>query len=202
MNLYPKKYNKKLKIVSYKQIKIISGKWRGRKLFFRSYNNLRPTRNKIKETLFNWLNPFIQNSNCLDCFAGTGSLGFEALSRFAKSVTFIELNKNNINFLLKNKKQLQADNITIINKDILTITNEIKNIFDIIFIDPPFYKGLIYKSIQFLEKKQFLSNKSLIYIESESNLILVNVPINWELRHEKISGQVAYRLFYRKQNIK
>ncbi|CRK85754.1 Ribosomal RNA small subunit methyltransferase D [Candidatus Providencia siddallii] len=189
----------KLKTKQLLQIRVISGKWRGRKIILKNENNLRPTTNKTKETLFNWLTPVIQNANCLDCYAGSGSLGFEALSRFAKQTTFIELNKNNVQYLIKNKIQLQANNATVIKGSIFTVLNKINDIFNVVFIDPPFYKNLLYKSIQFLEKKQCLSDKSFIYIESEIDLILKNIPINWHLYRERVTGRVVFRLFIRYQ---
>lgn len=179
------------------QIRIIGGKWRGRKLPVRDSEGLRPTTDRIKETLFNWLMPVIRDARCLDCFAGSGSLGFEALSRFAQNVTFIELDKQNAQLLTENKARLQADDATVITNSSLTVLSQQGTPFDVVFIDPPFRKGLLNETIQLLEKHQWLADESWIYVESEAESPLTNLPANWQLHREKIAGQVAYRLFIR-----
>ncbi|AXO19854.1 16S rRNA (guanine(966)-N(2))-methyltransferase [Providencia stuartii] len=188
---------KKPQSASLGQIRIIGGKWRGRKLPVRDSEGLRPTTDRIKETLFNWLMPIIREARCLDCFAGSGSLGFEALSRFADSVTFIELDKQNAQLLTENKARLQSDNANIINGNSLEILGQNGTPFDVIFIDPPFRKGLLSDTIQLLEKNQWLADESWIYVESEAESPLTDIPTNWQLHREKIAGQVAYRLFIR-----
>lgn len=179
------------------QIRIIGGKWRGRKLPVRDSEGLRPTTDRIKETLFNWLMPVIRDAHCLDCFAGSGSLGFEALSRFAQSVTFIELDKQNAQLLTENKARLQADNATVITNSSLAVLSQQGTPFDVVFIDPPFRKGLLNETIQLLEKNQWLADESWVYVESEAESPLTDLPANWLLHREKIAGQVAYRLFIR-----
>lgn len=179
------------------QIRIIGGKWRGRKLPVRNSEGLRPTTDRIKETLFNWLMPVIRDARCLDCFAGSGSLGFEALSRFASHVTFIELDKQNAQLISENKTRLQADNANIINGDSMAVLNQVGSPFDVVFIDPPFRKGLLDETLSLLEKNQWLADESWIYVESEAESPLTNIPANWQLHREKIAGQVAYRLFIR-----
>ncbi|AIN65451.1 TPA: 16S rRNA (guanine(966)-N(2))-methyltransferase [Providencia stuartii] len=188
---------KKPQSASLGQIRIIGGKWRGRKLPVRDSEGLRPTTDRIKETLFNWLMPIIREARCLDCFAGSGSLGFEALSRFADSVTFIELDKQNAQLLTENKARLQSDNANIINGNSLEILGQNGTPFDVVFIDPPFRKGLLSDTIQLLEKNQWLADESWIYVESEAESPLTDIPTNWQLHREKIAGQVAYRLFIR-----
>ncbi|EKT60310.1 methyltransferase [Providencia burhodogranariea DSM 19968] len=188
---------KKPQSASLGQIRIIGGKWRGRKLPVRDSEGLRPTTDRIKETLFNWLMPIVRDARCLDCFAGSGALGFEALSRFADTVTFIELDKQNTQLLTENKARLQAENATIINGNSLMVLNQLGNAFDVVFIDPPFRKGLLNETIELLEKNQWLADESWIYIESEAESSLTNIPVNWQLHREKIAGQVAYRLFIR-----
>lgn len=188
---------KKPQSASMGQIRIIGGKWRGRKLPVRDSEGLRPTTDRIKETLFNWLMPIVRDARCLDCFAGSGSLGFEALSRFANSVTFIELDKQNSQLLSENKAHLQADNANIIQGNSLAVLAQTGTPFDVVFIDPPFRKGLLLETIQLLEKNQWLADESWIYVESEAESLLTNIPTNWQLHREKIAGQVAYRLFIR-----
>ncbi|ELX8377818.1 16S rRNA (guanine(966)-N(2))-methyltransferase [Providencia vermicola] len=188
---------KKPQSASLGQIRIIGGKWRGRKLPVRDSEGLRPTTDRIKETLFNWLMPIVREARCLDCFAGSGALGFEALSRFADSVTFIELDKKNVQLLSENKVRLQANNANIINGNSLEVLNKLGTPFDVVFIDPPFRKGLLNETIRLLEKNQWLANESWIYVESEAESPLTDIPANWQLHREKIAGQVAYRLFIR-----
>jgi 16S rRNA (guanine966-N2)-methyltransferase len=133
-------------------------------------------------------------SVCLDCFAGSGGLGFEALSRGAKNVTLIELNKAAAQQLEQNKTLLKADNITIENTNTLTYLEKCTQKFSIVFIDPPFRKGLIEQSIDLLNNN-LLETNALIYIEMESEEEIKSIPNNWQLLKEKKAGQVAYRLY-------
>ncbi|QCJ71368.1 16S rRNA (guanine(966)-N(2))-methyltransferase RsmD [Providencia heimbachae] len=191
---------KKPQTASLGQIRIIGGTWRGRKLPVRDSEGLRPTTDRVKETLFNWLMPVIREARCLDCYAGSGSLGFEALSRLADNVTFIELDKQNTQLLIENKARLQATHATVINNSCLSVLAQAGTPFDVVFIDPPFRKGLLNETVQLLEKNHWLADESWIYIESEAELPLTDIPANWQLHREKIAGQVAYRLFIRHLN--
>ncbi len=191
---------KKPQTASLGQIRIIGGTWRGRKLPVRDSEGLRPTTDRVKETLFNWLMPVIREARCLDCYAGSGSLGFEALSRLADNVTFIELDKQNAQLLIENKARLQATHATVINNSCLSVLAQAGTPFDVVFIDPPFHKGLLNETVQLLEKNHWLADESWIYIESEAELPLTDIPANWQLHREKIAGQVAYRLFIRHLN--
>ena len=175
-------------------IRIISGKYRGRKLPVLMSDGLRPTTDRVKETVFNWLMPYIQNSICLDCFAGSGGLGFEALSRGAQSVTLIELNKAAAQQLEKNKSLLQAKELTIKNANTLNYLEGCSQKFDVVFIDPPFRKGLIEQTINLLNNN-LLAADALIYIEMESEEAIQSIPENWQILKEKKAGQVAYRLY-------
>ena len=176
-------------------IRIIAGKHRGRKLPVLMSDGLRPTTDRVKETVFNWLMPYMQQSNCLDCFAGAGSLGFEAMSRGAKQVTLIELDKYAAKQLQQNKTLLNADNVDVHQTNTLiylaaTPTSE----FDIVFIDPPFRKGLTEEVIKLLENN-WLAKQALIYIEMEIENNQVLIPEHWSLLKEKSAGQVSYRLY-------
>ena len=118
-------------------IRIIAGKYRGRKLPVLMAEGLRPTTDRVKETLFNWLMPYIHGAIGLDCFAGAGSLGFEALSRGAAKVNLIELNKNAAKQLLANKQRLKSNDIEICNANVLDFLKTKTAIkFDLVFIDP------------------------------------------------------------------
>lgn len=175
-------------------IRIISGKYRGRKLPVLLAEGLRPTTDRVKETVFNWLMPYIHNSVCLDCFAGSGGLGFEALSRGAQAVTLIELNKVAAQQLEKNKALLQATELIVENTNTLNYLERCSQKFSLVFIDPPFRKGLIEKTINLLSNS-LLENDALIYIEMESEEAIQSIPNNWQLLKEKKAGQVAYRLY-------
>ncbi|MEW6993921.1 16S rRNA (guanine(966)-N(2))-methyltransferase RsmD [Colwelliaceae bacterium MEBiC 14330] len=189
------------------QIRIIAGKHKGRKLPVLMAQGLRPTTDRVKETVFNWLMPYIHQANCLDCFAGSGSLGFEAMSRGAAHVTLIELNKAAAKQLQANKSLIKADNITIYQDDALNFlrTSAIKieqrdnnhQAFDLVFLDPPFRKKLVEQSAQLLNNYGLL-DEALIYVEMEAESTQV-IPANWRLLKEKVAGQVVYQLYQYQQ---
>ncbi|WP_040977069.1 16S rRNA (guanine(966)-N(2))-methyltransferase RsmD [Necropsobacter massiliensis] len=180
------------------EVRIIAGRWRGRKLPVLNAQGLRPTGDRIKETLFNWLMPYITDARCLDCFAGSGSLGFEALSRNAKQVTFLELDKTVAAQLSKNLQRLQctAQQAQIINQDSLQFLNQPQNTphFDLVFLDPPFHFNLAEKAIDLLHRHNWLYPGALIYVETEKDKPL-HVPASWQPVKQKTSGQVSYRLY-------
>jgi 16S rRNA (guanine966-N2)-methyltransferase len=175
-------------------IRIIAGTYRGRKLPVLMAEGLRPTTDRVKETVFNWLMPYIQDSICLDCFAGSGGLGFEALSRGARQVSFVELNKSAAQQLHENQRLLKANNVSVIQSDALTFIKNNTTKFDVVFLDPPFRKGFVETTAQRLNDNS-LAEDALIYVEMESNNNDQQLPINWQLLKEKIAGQVAYRLY-------
>ena len=177
-------------------IRIIAGKWRGRKLPVHDIQGLRPTTDRVKETLFNWLMNDIHATNCLDCFAGAGALGFEALSRGAAHATFIEKDQQAAKQLQANKTLLQADNATIIHGDCLTTLPTFNQPFDLIFIDPPFRQQLAAQTIQLLESNQLLAPGALIYLETENELGEITLPSHWTLHKQKTAGQVSYSLYH------
>lgn len=175
-------------------IRIIAGKHRGRKLPVVLAEGLRPTTDRVKETLFNWLMPYIQNSRCLDCFSGAGSLGFEAYSRGAKHTTLLELNKVAAQQLKQNKQLLSAETLDVINTDTLTFLQKPTTQYDIVFIDPPFRKTLVIDTINLLEQG-WLANNAVVYLETEKELNNIAMPTHWQLLKEKTAGQVTYRLY-------
>lgn len=187
------KDNKKSKSTG--SIRIIAGKHRGRKLPVLMAEGLRPTTDRVKETVFNWLMPYMNQSHCLDCFAGAGSLGFEAFSRNAAQVTLVELDKNAAQQLHQNKALLNANNIEIHHQNALAFLSQTpQKGFDIVFIDPPFRQGLVEKTCQLLTNG-WLSENALIYVEMETDNEPFSLPINWSLMKEKVAGQVSYRLY-------
>ncbi|MBV8045501.1 16S rRNA (guanine(966)-N(2))-methyltransferase [Pluralibacter sp.] len=181
------------------QIRIIGGQWRGRKLPVPDSPGLRPTTDRVRETLFNWLAPYMVDARCLDCFAGSGALGLEALSRYAASATLLEMERNVAQQLQKNLATLKAANARVVNANTLTFLAAPGTPYDVVFIDPPFRKGLLDETLRLLESNGWLANDALIYVESEVENGLPPVPASWELHREKVAGQVAYRLYHRQQ---
>jgi 16S rRNA (guanine966-N2)-methyltransferase len=174
---------------------IIGGQWRSRKIDVLDADGLRPTPNRVRETLFNWLQADIFNAQCLDLFAGSGALSFEAASRGAKNVVQIENNVSACQILKSNAERLNATQIQIIQSDALSyLQKSPKNPFDVVFIDPPFGLDFVAQSCEYLEKNHWLSPYAKIYIETETNLTL-ELPENWQLLKSKTAGEVAYRLY-------
>ncbi|MGR5066171.1 16S rRNA (guanine(966)-N(2))-methyltransferase RsmD [Photobacterium sp. DNB22_13_2] len=178
-------------------VRIISGRWRGRKLPVHDVEGLRPTTDRVKETVFNWLAQDIIDSRCLDLFTGSGSLSFEALSRGASHVTMLELDKKAAEQLEINRATLEADNAKVLNTDSLAFLKQPGTPHDVVFIDPPFRKSLLDEVITLLEQNSWLSPHAVIYIEAEKEFGEPVTPAHWHLHREKTAGQVCYRLFER-----
>ena len=180
------------------QLRIIGGSWRGRKLSFPDVDGLRPTGDRIRETLFNWLAPDIQGAHCLDLFAGSGALGLEALSRGAESSVLLEKHAAAAQQLKANLQLLQADNGRVEQVDSLQWLAQQKpsHPFDIIFIDPPFALDLWATIATALEANHWLSDAAVIYLEAPRDAQL-QLPANWQLHRDKQAGQVSFRLYYR-----
>lgn len=180
------------------EVRIISGQWRGRKLAVLDAEGLRPTTDRVKETLFNWLMHDIDGATVLDCFAGSGSLAFEALSRHAKSATLIEREAAQARQLQHNISKLNCNNASVVQQDCISyLNNATATQFDVVFIDPPFRKNLALPCCQLLEQYNWLTDTALIYLETEKELTIAQLPANWRLLKEKIAGQLAYRLYQR-----
>lgn len=174
-------------------IRIIGGKWRSRLIKVPDSAAVRPTPNRIRETLFNWLMPHTLDAYCLDAFAGSGALGFEALSRGAKQVTFIDCDPHVIAQLKKTAEHLNANNAEFI---CAKFTHDIprKNPFNIVFLDPPFRKNLIPSCLEILNQHNILAPNALIYVEAEKEFGELLLPNGWSLQKQKIAGDVAYHL--------
>ncbi|WP_051921148.1 16S rRNA (guanine(966)-N(2))-methyltransferase RsmD [Porticoccus hydrocarbonoclasticus] len=183
--------------VARSQVRIIGGQWRGRKLQFNEVAGLRPTGDRIRETLFNWLTPWIDGARCLDLFAGSGALGIEALSRGAAEVTLIEKHPQAAENLRDNCARLKADDARIIQADTLVwlTNNSPDKPFDIVFLDPPFSSDLLQPCCELLQKPGLLATGSLIYLETDRYQPLPEISPTWELLREKTAGQVSYRLY-------
>lgn len=178
------------------QVRIISGQWRSRKLPIHDLEGLRPTTDRVRETLFNWLSVDIRGARVLDCFAGSGALGLESLSRYAEFALMFELQKSAANQLTKNLHTLNCTNAKVINGDSLQLLAKgTDQGFDVVYIDPPFRKGLAKQTIELLMTHNWLNNDALIYLETETDLTDLVIPTNWLPLKQKTAGQVSYRLY-------
>lgn len=179
------------------QIRIIGGKWRGRKLTVPSLPHLRPTPDRVRETLFNWLQEVIIGASCLDMYSGTGALGFEALSRGASHVVLVDASQEAV-VHLKAVMTVLGASATIYRAKAPFELKKPETPFNVVFLDPPFQQNLLMPSIQFLEEKGFLADEAYIYIEAPTLLSEAELPSNWALLKRKKAGQVAYHLVLRK----
>ncbi len=176
-------------------LRIIGGTWRGRKLHFLDVDGLRPTPDRVRETLFNWLQPVIAGAHCLDLFAGSGALGFEALSRGAASVVMVERDGNAVKQLRENITVLKTADAQIIQRDALAFLNSGDRApFDIVFLDPPYHQNQIDPCCASLEQHGWLAPHAHLYIETERSLAQLRLPASFTVTRDKAAGQVAYRL--------
>ncbi|MCA1896886.1 16S rRNA (guanine(966)-N(2))-methyltransferase RsmD [Shewanella putrefaciens] len=182
------------------QVRIIAGQWRSRRLPIQDLEGLRPTTDRVRETLFNWLANDIVNARVLDCFGGSGALALEALSRYASFAQIIELQRGAAIQLRENLQTLKCDKAEVLNADTLVVLQRgCEQGFDVVFIDPPFRKGLAEKTIQLLDTQGWLNDGALIYVEIESELTQLAIPSRWHALKEKNAGQVSYRLYQYQQ---
>ena len=177
-------------------IRIIGGEWRSRKLTVPDAQGLRPTPDRVRETLFNWLAPTIQGARVLDAFTGSGALFLEALSRGASTGVAIDANTNAVNNLRRNLALLQGDDAEVLRADSLHyLSNKAEQGFDIVLLDPPFHQDLLLSACQLLEDNNWLNKGAWIYTESEQAPSSLGVPSSWRLHREKHTGQVHYALW-------
>ena len=180
------------------RVRIIAGKWRSRVLTFPSVDGLRPTGDRIRETLFNWLAPNIVGANCLDLFSGSGALCFEALSRGAADCLALEKSPKALAALAENKTLFDAAELTLHRADTVAyLRNSPDKPFDIVFVDPPFDLNLLTETCTLLEKYQWLAVDSLIYCELSARHNNFAPPPNWRIVRSKAAGGVNYLLYSR-----
>ena len=178
------------------QIRIIGGEWRSRKLTVPDAPGLRPTPDRVRETLFNWLASYIGGARVLDAFTGSGALFLEALSRGASSGIALDLNTEAINNLRRNLELLDCDSAEVLRADALQyLSNTAERGFDIVLLDPPFHQDLLLTACQLLESNNWLNERAWIYTESEQAPSSLGVPNTWRLHREKHTGQVYYALW-------
>ncbi|MBL4583297.1 MAG: 16S rRNA (guanine(966)-N(2))-methyltransferase RsmD [Pseudomonadales bacterium] len=183
------------------QVRIIGGRWRSRKIEFPGANGLRPTGDRIRETLFNWLQQDVIGARCLDLFAGSGVLGIEAISRGAAHCTFIDNYEPACSSLQQQLSTLNAEpaQANVVRNDALNWLKTTKpvNQFDIAFIDPPFAQDISASCCELLEASTVLSDNALIYVETQRRPAGQQTPDNWQQLRSKSSGQVTYSLYQR-----
>ncbi|KAB7627361.1 16S rRNA (guanine(966)-N(2))-methyltransferase RsmD [Alkalilimnicola sp. S0819] len=181
-------------------LRIIGGHWRGRKLDFPATVGLRPTGDRIRETLFNWLQPLLPAARCLDLFAGSGALGLEALSRGASEAVLVERDRRAATLLRENIARLGADRAQLVQADALGFLRGPARPFHLVFLDPPFDSDIIAPCCQRLEEGGWLSADARIYLEQPAKRPLPPLPASWHLLREKRAGEVAYYLAAREHS--
>lgn len=180
-----------------RSLRIIAGQWRGRKIQFADVDAIRPTPNRVRETLFNWLAPIMEGATCLDLFAGSGVLGFEAASRGAKSIIMVDDNPQAVNAIKSQVQQLAAQNIDVHRADASGFLNGVITPApcDIVFLDPPFQSEMLADISQQLEDQGWLNPDAYIYIEMAARAVLPPLPDSWQPYRQKKAADVAYYLF-------
>lgn len=175
------------------KIRIIGGNWRSRKLDVIEATDLRPTPDRVRETLFNWLQPYIQGATCLDLYAGSGILGFEALSRGAAMATLIDNNPSVVKNLTLQAQKLEARTAEIICADAMRWLQGCQHQYDIIFLDPPYAKNQSGHIIGQLLNCTCLHPGTLIYAEADQDFTFDDERLH--LLKSGKAGVVHYRLF-------
>lgn len=180
-------------------VRIIGGEWRSRKVSVPEVPGLRPTPDRVRETLFNWLAPTIQGARVFDAFTGSGALFLEALSRGASTALALDLNTDAVSNLRRNLALLECDNAQVLRADALQyLSRPAEQGFDIVLLDPPFHQDLLLSACELLDRNGWLNDRAWIYTESEQAPSSLGVPSTWRLHREKHTGQVHYALWQKK----
>ena len=179
------------------RVRIISGDWRGRRLSVAEVPGLRPSGDRCRETLFNWLQPWILAADCADLFAGTGALGFEAASRGAASVLMIEKHPHALEVLRQSVEQLQAVQVNLQAGGAMSMIEDIKpDSYDIVFVDPPFDSNLAELVVERLDKIGCVRHGGFVYVESPAKKP-ISPPRGWRVWRDQELGEVRMQLFRR-----
>jgi len=176
------------------QVRIIGGEWRGRKLRFPATSALRPTPDRVRETLFNWLRPHVAGSRCLDLFAGSGALGFEALSRGARAAVFVETDPQAARQVTEMLGILKCDRASVVRMEAEAYLAQPPTPFDIVFLDPPFSARVLPRVCTSLEAGGWLKPGAHIYLEDAAAAGPPELPPGWHLTRTKRAGEVGYYL--------
>jgi 16S rRNA (guanine966-N2)-methyltransferase len=187
-------------------VRIIAGGWRGRRVNFPDVPGLRPTPDRVRETLFNWLQPNVPGARCLDLFAGSGALGLEALSRGAKSVVFVEQAQAAARSLVRELARLgSSPRARVLEmgaaRFLRTAGGASTNPqdaygapFDVAFLDPPFGRDALQEFIPLIDAGDWLKAGALVYLENEKSAGIPGIPPHWQLLKSKSAGEVGYHL--------
>jgi 16S rRNA (guanine966-N2)-methyltransferase len=179
------------------QIRIVGGTWRSRRIPVPHAPGLRPTPDRVRETLFNWLQGIIVGARCLDLFAGSGALGFEAASRGAAAVTLVERDPRVAAHLRDVVRTLDAAQVAVVNRDAFSFLEQASETYDLVFLDPPFGQDLLPRACRELEARGLLAAGARIYLEAEIALGTPPLPENWEIVRGGSAGEVGYHLAIR-----
>jgi len=171
------------------QVRIIGGQWRRRQLQFAAGTDLRPTPDRVRETVFNWLGQSLDDKSCLDLYAGSGALGFEAASRGARHVVMVERDRAVHAALTETARVLQAGNVELRCEDAFRFLDSDRRAFDVVFLDPPYRQGILPELLEALD--QHLASEALVYLEAAS---LPEIPPRYEVFRRSRAGQVNYLL--------
>ena len=178
-------------------VRIIGGIWRGRRLRFPAAADLRPTPDRVRETLFNWLQGVIVEARCLDLFAGSGALGFEALSRGAGETVFVERDRRVVLALRESVAQLGGDAAKVVEGDVPAWLATATGVFDVVFLDPPYAREGLAELCTLLERRGLLAENACVYLETAARGEPPVVPVTWSLWRETSAGAARGMLFRR-----
>lgn len=178
------------------QVRLIGGAWRGRRLPVPDLPGLRPSGDRCRETLFNWLQPYLSGARCVDLFAGSGALGFEAASRGAAHVDLVEIAPLAISALAGARAELDARQVEIHRANALDWIGALDaDAVDIVFVDPPFDSSLAVQTLQKLQRTGVVAPGGFVYVEAAARLPELVMQPPFEPWREKVLGDVRMRLF-------
>ncbi|EIJ34192.1 16S rRNA (guanine(966)-N(2))-methyltransferase RsmD [Thiothrix nivea] len=177
-------------------LRIIGGEWRSRRLKFADAPGLRPTPDRVRETLFNWLQVQVPCSRCLDLFAGSGAIGFEALSRGAQEVVMVEKHPAAVAALRENIALLGAQNAVLVHDDAFRYLQRATGAFDLIFLDPPFHKNLLEPLLEAIFARGLLSRDGMVYLEQEAEASIDFARFNLQTHRSTQAGQARGLLIF------
>lgn len=176
------------------EVRIIGGAWRSRRIRFPDVTGLRPTPDRVRETLFNWLQGEIGGARCLDLYAGSGALGFEAASRGASRVVAVDSHPKVCDALRQNCAALDARQVEIVQSEVGRFLSGSGSAFEIVFMDPPFRRGFLTRTCELLGSRGWLAERAWVYLEAEAELALDGLPSDWSVVRSKQAGEVGYHL--------
>ena len=178
-------------------LRIIGGEWRGRKIHFPPVAAIRPTPDRVRETVFNWLQSAVAGRRCLDLFAGSGALGIEALSRGAREVVFVDRDPAVSRHLVATLQLLGCDRGRVVRSDARSFLAGPAGPFDVIFLDPPFGEPVLPEACRRIEAGGWLAPGGLVYLEAAASTGPPELPDGWSLLRSKRAGEVGYHLAVR-----